>query len=56
MKILYSDIISSVVFMTILITLGIQASTTKLVARRLNLLEEEDGEGKLPCKYRDIMV
>ncbi len=35
----YKGIISSVVFMTILITLGIQASTTKIVAKKLDLLE-----------------
>ncbi|MFZ5968872.1 MAG: cation:proton antiporter [Bacillota bacterium] len=39
MKIPHSDIISSVVFMTILITLGIQASSTKYVAQKLELLE-----------------
>ena len=38
----YGDIISSVVFMTILITLGFQASTTKYVAQKLGLLEEQD--------------
>lgn len=37
-----SDVISSVVFMTILITLVVQASTTKLVARKLGVLEEEE--------------
>ncbi len=42
MDIPYKDIISSVVFMTILLTLGIQASTTKMVARRLNLLEDKN--------------
>lgn len=36
----YSDIISSSVFMTILITLLVQASTTKLFAAKLGLLEE----------------
>ena len=40
MRIPHSDIIASVVFMTILITLGIQATTTKYVAARLGLLEE----------------
>ncbi|MCY6485660.1 cation:proton antiporter [Clostridium aestuarii] len=39
MKIPHSDIISSVVFMTILITLLFQASTTKYLAKKLNLLE-----------------
>ncbi|MBF8982817.1 cation:proton antiporter [Lutibacter sp. B2] len=39
MHIPHSDIISSVVFMTILITLVIQASTTKYVAEKLDLLE-----------------
>ncbi|CAH2214068.1 cation:proton antiporter [Tepidibacter aestuarii] len=33
-------ILSSVVFMAILITLGIQASTTKWVAKKLNVLEQ----------------
>lgn len=37
----HSDMISSVVFMTILITLTVQASTTKLFAKSLNLLEDE---------------
>ncbi|SHK34572.1 cation:proton antiporter [Tepidibacter formicigenes] len=32
-------ILSSVVFMAILITLGVQASTTKIVAKKLNVLE-----------------
>lgn len=36
-----SDILSSVVFMAILITLGIQASTTKLVAKKLGVLENK---------------
>lgn len=38
-NIAHSDVVSSVVFMTILITLGVQASTTKLLARKLDLLE-----------------
>ncbi|WP_373598136.1 cation:proton antiporter [Paraclostridium bifermentans] len=38
------QIISSVVFMTILITLIVQASTTKLLAKKLDLLEEDDNE------------
>ncbi|MBB6215616.1 NhaP-type Na+/H+ or K+/H+ antiporter [Anaerosolibacter carboniphilus] len=42
MKIPHSDVISSVVFMTVLITLGVQASTTKFVARKLNLLENKE--------------
>ena len=41
MKVPGHEIISSVVFMTILITLVIQGSTTKLVAKKLGLLEEE---------------
>lgn len=41
MKIAHSEIISSVVFMTILVTLVVQASTTKILAQRLGLLEEE---------------
>ena len=41
MKIPGYEIISSIVFMSILITLIIQGSTTKLVAKRLGLLEEE---------------
>ncbi|AOT70092.1 cation:proton antiporter [Geosporobacter ferrireducens] len=40
MRIPHSDVIASVVFMTILITLGIQATSTKYAARRLGLLEE----------------
>lgn len=40
MKMPNSDIISSVVFMTILITLLIQASTTEIVAKKLDLLEK----------------
>ena len=41
MKVPGSEIISSIVFMTILITLILQGSTTKLVAKKLNLLEAE---------------
>ncbi|MGL5345772.1 MAG: cation:proton antiporter [Peptostreptococcaceae bacterium] len=41
MKIPGYEIISSIVFMSILITLIIQGSTTKLVAKKLGLLEEE---------------
>ncbi|MEG1312294.1 MAG: cation:proton antiporter [Romboutsia sp.] len=41
MKIPGYEIISSVVFMTILVTLIIQGSTTKLVAKKLGLLEED---------------
>lgn len=41
MKIPGYEIISSVVFMTILITLIIQGSTTKLVAKKLGLLEDQ---------------
>ena len=40
MKLPGYEIISSIVFMTILITLIIQGSTTKLVAKKLGLLEE----------------
>ena len=40
MKIPGYEIISSIVFMAILITLIVQGSTTKLVARKLGLLEE----------------
>ncbi|SHG91765.1 cation:proton antiporter [Tepidibacter thalassicus] len=40
MDIKYKGILSSVVFMAILITLGIQASTTKIVAKKLNVLED----------------
>ena len=36
------EIISSTVFMTIIITLLVQASTTNIVARKLNVLEEEN--------------
>ncbi len=42
MKVQGSEIISSIVFMTIITTLILQASTTKLVAKKLNLLENED--------------
>ncbi|MEG2298130.1 MAG: sodium:proton antiporter, partial [Anaerovoracaceae bacterium] len=41
MKIPGYEIISSVVFMTILLTLIIQASTTKFVATKLNVMEED---------------
>ena len=40
MKIAHSEIISSVAFMTILITLVVQASTSKLLAKKLGLLED----------------
>ncbi|MGL5717484.1 MAG: cation:proton antiporter [Paraclostridium sp.] len=40
MKVPGYEIISSVVFMTILITLIVQASTTKLVAKKLGVLED----------------
>lgn len=36
------EVISSVVFMTIIITLLVQASTTKIVAKKLDVLEDED--------------
>lgn len=39
MKVPGYEIISSIVFMTILITLIVQASTTKLVAKKLDVLE-----------------
>ena len=42
MKIPGYEIISSVVFMTILITLIVQASTTKLFAKKLGILEEDN--------------
>ncbi|QYE98501.1 cation:proton antiporter [Paraclostridium sordellii] len=42
MKVSGYEVISSVVFMTILITLIVQASTTKLVAKQLDVLEVED--------------
>lgn len=41
MKIPGYEVISSIVFMTILITLIIQGSTTKYIAKKLGLLEEE---------------
>lgn len=41
MKVPGSEIISSIVFLTILITLILQGSTTKFVARKLHLLDEE---------------
>ena len=40
MKVPGYEIISSVVFMTILVTLIVQASTTKLIAKKLGVLEE----------------
>lgn len=40
MKVPSYEIISSVVFMTILVTLIVQASTTKIVAKKLGVLEE----------------
>ena len=40
MKIPNYEIISSIVFMTILITIIIQGSTTKLLAKKLELLED----------------
>jgi potassium/hydrogen antiporter len=46
MNLPHADIISSVVFMTILITLVVQASTTKLVAGKLGVLEEEKSTKK----------
>lgn len=42
MKVPNYEIISSIVFMTILITIIIQGSTTKIVARKLGLLEDID--------------
>ncbi|MGL5329318.1 MAG: cation:proton antiporter [Peptostreptococcaceae bacterium] len=44
MKLPGYEIISSVVFMTILITLIVQASTTKLVAKKLQVLEINEEE------------
>lgn len=44
MKIPGYEIISSVVFMTILVTLIVQASTTKIIAKKLGVLEEETSE------------
>lgn len=44
MKVPGYEIISSVVFMTILVTLIVQASTTKMVAKKLGVLEEEKEE------------
>ncbi|SCH44285.1 MULTISPECIES: cation:proton antiporter [unclassified Romboutsia] len=41
MKLPGYEIISSVVFMTILVTLIVQASTTKMVAKKLGVLEDE---------------
>ncbi|WP_297134436.1 cation:proton antiporter [Terrisporobacter sp.] len=42
MKLPGYEIISSIVFMTILITLILQGSTTKLVAKKLKLLEDDE--------------
>ena len=36
------EVISSAVFMTIIITLLVQASTTKIVAKKLNVLEDDN--------------
>ncbi|WP_042274268.1 cation:proton antiporter [[Clostridium] dakarense] len=47
MKVPGYEIISSVVFMTVLVTLIIQGSTTKLVAKKLGVLEESDKEDKV---------
>ena len=44
MKVPGYEIMSSVVFMTILVTLIVQASTTKMVAKKLGVLEEEKEE------------
>lgn len=44
MKLPGYEIISSVVFMTILVTLIVQASTTKLVAKKLGVLEPSEEE------------
>jgi NhaP-type Na+/H+ or K+/H+ antiporter len=44
MKLPGYEIISSVVFMTILVTLIVQASTTKLVAKKLGVLETSEEE------------
>lgn len=48
MKLPGYEIVSSVVFMTILITLIVQASTTKFVAKKLGVLEDDE---KLQTKY-----
>lgn len=40
MKVPGYEIISATVFMTIIITLLLQASTTNIVAKKLNVLEE----------------
>ncbi|MDR3590748.1 MAG: sodium:proton antiporter [Negativicutes bacterium] len=45
MGIPYADVIAAITFMAILATLVIQASTTKWLAARLNLLEEPAGSG-----------
>lgn len=50
MKLPGYEIISSVVFMTILVTLVVQASTTKLVAKKLEVLEEEKEDVKVETK------
>lgn len=42
MKIPGYEVISSIVFMTILITLIVQGSTTKIVAKKLGILEDEN--------------
>ncbi|MBO3445242.1 cation:proton antiporter [Clostridium sp. CCUG 7971] len=47
MKVPGYEIISSVVFMTVLVTLIIQGSTTKLVAKKLGVLEELDKDDKI---------
>ena len=40
MKVPYSDVIASVTFMAILITILLQATTTEWLARKLDLLKE----------------
>ncbi|RDY23507.1 sodium:proton antiporter [Romboutsia maritimum] len=47
MKVEGYEIISSIVFMTILVTLIIQGSTTKLAAKKLGLLEEQESKEEL---------
>ncbi|MGL6106391.1 cation:proton antiporter [Romboutsia sp.] len=52
MKVPGYEMISSIVFMSILITLIVQGSTTKLVAKKLGLLDEEAKE----CKNISVKI
>ena len=49
------EVISSVVFMTIIITLLVQASTTKIVAQKLDVLEDENIGYSICLKFNFII-